>query len=82
MKNVFYKITKNGRNIAQTLTKEQAIGKFFPTIADFSNGYVYDNEAETIFHEVDGRVVATKGDESVRAGDDYFEIEEDNEFDN
>lgn len=59
-------------------TKEQAIEKLFTTVEDFSNGYIYDNEAETIYHEVDGKVVAEKGDESVRAGDNYFEIESEN----
>ena len=74
-----FKITKNGKDLVNGLTKEQAIEKLFTTVEDFSNGYIYDNEAETIYHEVDGKVVAVKGEESVRAGDNYFEIEEEGE---
>jgi|VirMetMinimDraft_7_1064189.scaffolds.fasta_scaffold132284_2 hypothetical protein len=74
-----FKITKNGKDLVAGLTKEQAIEKLFTTVEDFSNGYIYDNEAETIYREVDGKVVAIKGDESVRAGDNYFEIEEEGE---
>jgi hypothetical protein len=71
-----YSITKNGKNLATGLTKKQAIEKLFPIVEDFSNGYIYDEKAETIYHEVDGKIVAEKGDESVRAGDDLFEITE------
>jgi len=71
-----FKITRNGKDLVNGLSKEQAIEKLFITVEDFSIGYIYDNEAATIYHEVDGRVVATKGDENVRAGDNYFEIEE------
>lgn len=71
-----YKITKNGKDLVTGLTKDQSIEKLFTTVEDFSNGYIYDNEAETIYHEVDGRLVAKKGDESVRAWNNYFEIEE------
>lgn len=70
-----YKITKNGKDLLTGLTKYQAIEKFLPTIEDFSNGYIYDNELETIYNEVDSKVIAEKGDESVRVGDNYFEIE-------
>jgi hypothetical protein len=74
-----YRITKNGKVLVSGLTKTQAIEKLFPTVENFSNGYIYDNEANTIYHEVDGKVIAKIGDESVRAGDNYFEIEEDND---
>lgn len=74
MKN--YRITKNGREIFSGLSHREAIEKLFVVVEDFSNGYIYDNEAETIYHEVDGRVVANKGDEYVHAGDDIFEIAE------
>lgn len=72
----YFKITKNGKDLITSLTKEQALMKLFPAVEDFSNGYIFDNEANTIYNEVDGLVVASKGDESVRAGDNYFEIEE------
>lgn len=71
-----FKITKNGKDLVNGLSKNEALEKLFPTVEDFSNGYIYDNENETIYHEIDGKVVAEKGDESVRAGDNYFEIEE------
>lgn len=71
-----FKITKNGKDLVTGLTKKQSLEKLFTTVEDFSNGYIYDNESETIYHEVDGRLVAKKGDENVRAGDNYFEIEE------
>lgn len=74
-----YKITKNGQDIFNSLTKEEAVNKFFPAIEERSNGYIYDNEKEAIFNEVDGRVVATSGNESVTAGNDHFQITEDNE---
>lgn len=74
-----FKITKNGREIENGLTEKQASEKLFVIVEDYSNGYIYDNEAETIYHEVDGSVVANKGDLSVQAGDDYFEIEEETE---
>ena len=75
----YFKITKNGKDLVTGLTKEQALEKLFPTVEDFSNGYIYDNEAETIYNEVDGNIVAEKGDEFVSAGDNYFEIVEENE---
>ena len=74
-----FKITKNGKDLVTGLTKEQAIEKLFTTVEDFSNGYIYDNEAETIYNEVDKRIVAKKGDDYVDAGDNRFEIEEDND---
>lgn len=76
----YYKITKNERVIKHSLRREEAERIFFPIIEDFSNGYIYDSENETIFNEVDKKIVATKGDESVRAGDDYFEILEEDEW--
>ena len=77
MKN--FKITINGKDLVNYLSKEEALDKLFPIVEDYSNGYIYDNEAETIYHEVDGRVVAEKGDDYVCAGDDIFEIVEEEE---
>lgn len=74
-----FKITKNGKDLVTGLTKEQAIEKLFPIVEDYSNGYIYNNDAETIYNEVDGKVYAVKGDEYVKAGDNVFEIEEDND---
>jgi hypothetical protein len=74
-----FKITKNKKDLINGLSKQESLDKLFPTVEDFSNGYIYDNESETIYHEVDNRIVAVKGDESVRAGDDYFEIEAEND---
>jgi len=74
-----YKITKNGQDIFNSLTKEEAVNKFFSAIEERSNGYIYDNENETIYNEVDGRVIAESGNESVTAGNDHFEITEENE---
>lgn len=71
-----FKITKNGKALETGLSKEEALDIFFPIVEDFSNGYIYDNEEETIYNEVDNQVVAVAGDEFVRAGDDVFEIEE------
>jgi hypothetical protein len=71
-----FKITKNGKDLKTGLTKDEAIDKLFPLVEDFSNGYIYDNEEETIHNEVDGIVIAKKGDECVEAGDNRFEIEE------
>lgn len=75
----YFKITKNGKDLVAGLTKDEAIEKLLPTVEDFSNGYIYDNEAETIYNEVDKRIVAKKGDDYVDAGDNRFEIEEDND---
>lgn len=72
----YFKITKNGQELANTLTEKEAKEKFFCLVEDYSNGYIYDNEAETIYNEVDNRVVAEKGDDVVYAGDDTFRIEE------
>jgi len=71
-----FKITRNGKELVTGLTKGEAIRKLFTTVENFSIGYIYDNENETIYHEIDGRIVATKGDEIVRAGDNLFQIEE------
>lgn len=70
-----YKITKNGVDLVNGLTKEAALYKFLPVVEDHSNGYIYDNENKTIYNEVDKRIVASEGDEYVSAGDNYFEIE-------
>lgn len=75
----YFKITKNGKELVAGLTKEEALNKLFPIVEDFSNGYIYDNEAETIYNEVNGQVCAKKGAEFVDAGDNRFEIEEENE---
>ena len=45
-----YKITKNGKDLVNGLTKEQAIEKLFTIVEDFSNVYIFDYEAETIYH--------------------------------
>lgn len=74
-----YKITKNGKDLVTGLTKEQAVDQLFAVVEDHASGYIWDNEDGTIYHEVDGRIVARKGDESVRAGDNYFQIVEENE---
>lgn len=74
-----FKITKNGKDLVNGLSKKEALDKLFIVVEDYSSGYIYDNEAETIYHEVDGRVVAKKGDDYVYAGDNIFEIEEENE---
>lgn len=74
-----YKITQNGKDLKKGLTKEEAFDKLFPLVEEFSNGYIYDNEAETIYNEADGRIVAKKGDDYVDAGDNRFEIEEETE---
>ena len=71
-----YKITKNGRAIKSGLSKEKALNNLFVVVEDFSNGYIYDNDSGTIYHETDGSVVANQGDDYVQAGDDLFEIEE------
>jgi len=75
----YFKITKNGKDLVTGLTNDQAKEKLFPTVEDFSNGYIYDNETETIYNEVDKRIIAEKGDTFVSAGDNYFEIVEENE---
>ena len=75
----YFKITKNGKDLVTGLTNDQAKEKLFPTVEDFSNGYIYDNETETIYNEVDKRIKAEKGDTFVSAGDNYFEIVEENE---
>ena len=69
-----YKITKNGKDLKNSLTEDEANKLFFPLIEDFSNGYHYDNDNETIYHEVDRKIIAEKGDLIVNAGDDVFEI--------
>lgn len=74
-----FKITKNGKDLVTYLSKEDAVKKFFPAIGDNSNGYIYDNDAETVFNEVDKMIVARVGDEHVVAGDDVFEIVEQEE---
>lgn len=76
-----FAILKNGKTIFEGMTKEQALDKFFPTIEDRSTGYIFDNEANTIYSEVDGKVVAKHGDTYVDAGDDVFEIEPIGTFD-
>lgn len=73
----FFNITMNNQIIASALTEKEANEKFFCLIEDYSNGYIYDNETETVFNEVDKRVVAEKGDVSVVVGDNKFEIVED-----
>ena len=55
-----FKITKNGKDLVNGLTKEEALNKLFVVVEDFSNGYIYDNEAETIYHEVDVCIVTGK----------------------
>ena len=74
-----FNITMNGKIIASGLTEKDANEKFFCLIEDYSNGYIYDNENETVFNEVDKRVVAEKGDDCVCAGDNIFEIVEEDE---
>lgn len=71
-----YSITKNEKAVKTGLSKEQADKLFFCVVEDQSNGYIYDNEAETIYNEVSGQVCAKKGDDCVDAGDYRFEIVE------
>jgi hypothetical protein len=71
-----YKITKNSKDLKTGLTIEEATNKLFPIVEDFSNGYIYDNDNETIYHEVDHKTIAEKGDMIVVAGDNVFEIVE------
>lgn len=72
----YFNITKNGQIIASTLTEKEANEKFLCLIEDYSDGYIYDNETETVFNEIDKRVVVEKGDTSAIVGDNKFEIEE------
>lgn len=78
MKN--FKITKNGKDLVNGLTKKEALNKLFLIVEDHSNGYIYDNDAEIIYNEVSGQIYAEKGDEYVETGDNVFEIEEDNDL--
>lgn len=73
-----FKITKNGVDLRTGLTENEALKSILVLTEDFSNGYIYDNESETIYHEVDHAVVAKYGDRVIDAGDDRFEIESEN----
>ncbi|MDV3537929.1 hypothetical protein CMU94_02180 [Elizabethkingia anophelis] len=76
-----FKITQNGILVKSGLTEHEAIDNLFIVVEDYSNGYIYDNEDETIYNEVDGSIIANKGDMYVMAGDDFFEIKEEEEDD-
>lgn len=78
-----YQILKNGRQVGERgLSKEEALKQLMFVVDDFSDGYIYDPDKEIIFNEVYGHPVGKLGDESIQAGDDYFEIVEDEEYAN
>lgn len=80
METKFYKITKNGRELKNYLAKEEAI-ELLPILVDqFSSGYHYAPEENIIYNEVIGlsKSFGEKGDEIIVAGDDVFEITEEN----
>lgn len=76
----FFKITRNGVEIKNALTSEE-VSKIFPAIIeDYTDGYIYDDETGEVFNEVDkSLIVAKDGDKYAQAGDDYYEVIEDND---
>jgi len=75
----FYQITRNGKVIKSALTESEVKRVFPALIEDYSEGYIYDDETKEVFNEVAKFVVASEGDLSAVAGDDVYEVIEDNE---
>lgn len=79
-----YKITKNGQDKANSLTKDEAISKL-ALLADEaameSNFYQSGDPAKEgkIIIRNNERVIFTEGEENAKIGDNYFQIKEENE---
>jgi len=70
----FYSITRNGTIIKSALTEDE-LKMFFPAlIEEYSDGYIYDEETKQVYNEVAKFVVADEGDMSAVAGDDLYEV--------
>ena len=81
---MYYKVTKNGQDKANALSKDEAISKL-ALLADeaaMETNYYQSGDPATegkIIIRDNGRVIFTEGEESAKIGDNIFEIEEDNE---
>lgn len=74
----FFKITRNGREIKNALTSEEVLNIFPAIIEDYTDGYIYDDERGEVFNEVDNLIIVRTGDNYAHAGDDCYEVIEDN----
>lgn len=80
---MYYTITKNGRQVGERgLSKKEALEQLMFVVSDFSSGYHYDSDAQNIYCEGDKHIAGKLGDENIQAGDDIFEIVEDEEYAN
>lgn len=75
----FFKITRNGKSIKNALTSEEVSNIFPAIIEDYTDGYIYDDERGEVYNEVDNLIIARQGDNYAHAGDDFYEVIEDND---